>query len=145
MAINHEATTDSAADQLPQLRAWAKVEAERGRAMSDVAAELSVRWGVGPIPVRKLLMEAFTVGLATANEVCGSIGSAPDGHPWSARANAQLSESWMRDMVFGHRQQTTTDVSSVRSPRTACLAKARGVLREPPVNYARLDLLRPGS
>jgi hypothetical protein len=90
---------DVPADRLPQLRAWTKTEAERGREMNDVAFELSVRWGVSAIPLRKLLREAFNVDLGTANEACRSIGSARVRHPLSALANAQLNESWMRDMA----------------------------------------------
>jgi hypothetical protein len=113
MTTNPLATISNVEDQLPQLRAWTEAEAEQGRAMSDVAAELSARWGVSPIPLRKLIMEAFSVGLRTANAACGHTGSGPEAHPQSALANAQLNESWMRDMAVSG-TQVVLDFHDVR-------------------------------
>lgn len=66
--------------------------------MSDVASELSVQWGVGPIALRKLVMESFKVRLGEANDACGSIPPT-DGHGFSERSHAQLNESWMGDLM----------------------------------------------
>ena len=59
--------------------------------MSDTASGLSVQWGVGPIALRKLVREAFKVGLGEANDACGSILPSY-GHPLSDLSHAQLTE-----------------------------------------------------
>jgi hypothetical protein len=87
------------ANELPDLRAWARDQATNGRPPAEVAESLSTHWGVGPIPLRKLLMEAFQVGLGEANEVCGSIHRYDSDHPLAQAANLQLQRGWLRDIT----------------------------------------------
>ena len=87
------------ANELPDLRAWARQHAMTSQSPTEVAEALSTQWGIGPIPLRKLLMETFQIGLGDANEICGSIQRHDQDHPHAQAANLQLQTGWLRDIT----------------------------------------------